>query len=159
MLTRLLLAILLPMTLLLGACGNESAPQLTDSSGQAIKTDGNWLLINYWAVWCKPCRAEVPELNALHHELKDQQVLILGYNFDQLESKELLDASKQLGIEFPVLSNAAMKQLDLPNAAGLPVTYLINPQGKYSARLLCEQTRDSLLAALETNGALPAVSK
>lgn len=145
--------ILLAVFGLLAACQQASAPALTDSSGQPLDTDGKWLLINYWATWCKPCRAEIPALNSLHHELPEQ-VRVLGYNFDRLEDQALHAAARELGIEFALLSTASIQQLDLPGVAGIPVTFLVNPQGKYQHRLTGEQSRDSLLAALKANGAL-----
>lgn len=139
---------------LLTACGQQNTPVLTDATDQPLETSGHWLLINYWASWCKPCRQEIPELNELHHELASQSVKVLGYNFDQLEGAALLSAGEQLGIEFPLLSNAAINQLNLPGVMGIPVTFLVNPQGQYSDHLSGEQTRASLLAALQKNGAL-----
>ena len=146
--------ILLAVFGLLAACQQASAPALTDSSGQPLDTDGKWLLINYWATWCKPCRAEIPELNVLHHELADHNIMVLGYNFDRLEGDALLEAGHQLDIGFPHLSSAAIAQLGLPGVAGIPVTFLVNPAGEYSARLNGEQDRASLLAALQNSGAL-----
>lgn len=140
--------------LFFAACGQPNTPVLMDATGQPLETSGHWLLINYWASWCKPCRQEIPELNELHHELASQSVKVLGYNFDQLEGAALLSAGEQLGIEFPLLSNAAISKLELPGVMGIPVTFLVNPQGQYSDHLSGEQTRASLLAALQKNGAL-----
>lgn len=151
---RLLATGLLTALCLLVACERPNSPALTDATGQPLETNGHWLLINYWASWCKPCRQEIPELNELHHELAAQSVKVLGYNFDQLEGTALLDAGAQLGIEFPLLSNAAISKLELPDVMGIPVTFLVNPQGQYSDHLSGEQTRASLLAALQKNGAL-----
>lgn len=142
--------------LLLAACGQPATPVLADASGQPLNTSGHWLLINYWATWCKPCRQEIPELNALHHELAQQGVMVLGYNFDQLEGTALFAAGRQLDIQFPLLSSAAPGQLGLPAVMGIPVTYLVDPQGRHRDRLTGEQTRSSLLAVLQKHGALPS---
>lgn len=142
------------LLLLVTACSQPATPALTDSTGQTLNTDGKWLLVNYWASWCKPCRAEVPALNQLHQELSDQQVLILGYNFDRLEGEALETAARELGIEFPLLDNKSLQQLDLPGVAGIPVTFLIDPQGEYSMRLHGEQSREDFLAALDAQGAI-----
>lgn len=147
-------SVLLLAGLLLAACNNTPPPALTDSGGQPLDTAGKWLLVNYWASWCKPCRAEIPELNALHQELADRNIMVLGYNFDQLEGDALQEAGRQLGIGFPLLSNEAIAQLALPGVAGIPVTFLITPSGEHSARLNGEQSRTSLLAALQARGAL-----
>lgn len=139
--------------LLLSACKQTAAPALTDATGQPLATN-HWLLINYWATWCKPCRHEIPEFNTLHQQLAEQPLLVLGYNFDQLEGDALLSASKQLDIQFPLLSNNSLHQLELPAVSGIPVTFLVNPQGQLIARLTGEQTRDSLMQALHQHGVL-----
>ncbi len=148
-------SILALMLMLLAACSNGSAPPvLLDSTGHRLATEGKWLLVNYWATWCKPCRAEVPDLNLLHRELASHNVMVLGYNFDQLEGDALLDAGQQLGIEFPLLSINAAGQLSLPGVTGIPVTFLVSPDGKYHTRLTGEQTRASLLTVLQESGAI-----
>jgi thiol-disulfide isomerase/thioredoxin len=47
---------------------------------------GQWVVINYWAIWCKPCIQEIPELNALN-ELPE--VTVLGVNYDGAAAEEL----------------------------------------------------------------------
>src|SRR3546814_7187463 len=55
----------------------------------AERLEGQWLVINYWAEWCAPCRTEIPELNALDKQLKSQSASVLGVNFDGLRGSEL----------------------------------------------------------------------
>ena len=58
------------LVLLLGACGDKpetgGVPRLEDLRGQ-------WVLVNYWAQWCKPCIEEIPELNQLDSERTDAE--------------------------------------------------------------------------------------
>ena len=49
--------------------------------------DGEWLFINYWAEWCKPCIEEIPQLNALDSTY--DQVTVLGVNYDGAEGADL----------------------------------------------------------------------
>lgn len=137
------------------AC-SQPPPPLVDQHGQALETQGRWLLINYWATWCAPCRKEVPALNQLQHELSDQPVLILGVNYDQLSGEALVQASASMGIDFAVLANDPAAQFDLPRSQGLPVTFLVNPKGEVAARLLGEQDQQSLLKKLRELQVIPA---
>lgn len=140
--------------LLLSAC-DQVEPLGVDQHGVKIAEStvaGQWLVINYWAVWCAPCRKEVPELNALQTQLQGQGVQVFGVNYDDLQGAELLEDSQLLGIEFPVLAHDPAERFDLTRAAGLPATYIIDPQGKVVEELKGEQTQGSIMAVLHAAG-------
>lgn len=142
------------LVFVLVACGQSDSIG-SDQHGVPIPESllaEQWLVINYWAVWCAPCRKEVPELNALHHELHALGVRVLGVNYDKLEGDALLVDSQQLGIEFPVLSSDPAARFKLPETRGLPATYIINPQGQLVDQLQGEQTQQSILDALRKAG-------
>ncbi|MCF5630812.1 redoxin domain-containing protein, partial [Pseudomonas syringae] len=101
---RLTAAVILLGSLLLSGCGVDLG---TDQNGQKVASErikGHWLVVNYWAEWCGPCRTEVPEFNALSEQLKDKKVTVLGVNFDNLQGDELKNAANALGIKFTVLA-------------------------------------------------------
>ena len=53
----------------LHGCGGEPAAELADGGSlRFAERTGQWLVINYWAEWCAPCREEIPELNELHDQ-------------------------------------------------------------------------------------------
>lgn len=126
----------------------------TDQYGQQLFLDNNWLVINYWATWCKPCRQEVPELNLLQQELTQQSIQVLGVNFDKLEGNALISASKSLDIRFPVLAEDPAARFNLPAGRGLPFTHIVDNNGKLAATLLGEQSRQNILNKLQQLGAL-----
>lgn len=154
--TRRLAAIVtLIGSLLLSGCGADLGP---DQNGQQVaseRIDKHWLVINYWAEWCGPCRTEIPELNALANQLKDQPVSVFGVNFDGLQGEDLKSAMGALGITFTVLVQDPAEHYDLPHNEALPVTYIIDDKGKVREQLLGEQTADGVskrLAALRSEG-------
>ena len=121
----------------------------------AERLEGQWLVINYWAQWCAPCRTEIPELNALEKQLKEQSVQVLGVNFDALQGEKLSKAAQDMGITFTVLAQDPAERYQLPRAEVLPVTYIVDDQGRMRERLLGEQTAAGLaarLAALKAEG-------
>ena len=67
----------LGLTFLLLGCAEQSGDSPTASLEELR---GQWVVINYWAQWCKPCIEEIPELNAL--DQKYEQVTVLGVNYD-----------------------------------------------------------------------------
>ena len=59
---------------------------------------GQWVVINYWAQWCKPCIEEIPYLNTLDRDYA--QVTVLGVNYDGASGADLEQQRKTLGDTF-----------------------------------------------------------
>ncbi|AZC20038.1 MULTISPECIES: TlpA family protein disulfide reductase [Pseudomonas] len=146
---QLAAALAIITTLLLGGCGNDYGVDQYGRKVASERLDKQWLVLNYWAEWCGPCRTEVPELNALDEQLKGQSVTVLGVNFDNVQGEELKSASEKLGIKFTVLAQDPSPIFDLPRTEALPVTYIIDDQGKVREQLLGEQTAAGVLAKLQ----------
>ncbi|WP_024666371.1 TlpA disulfide reductase family protein [Pseudomonas syringae] len=146
---RLIAAVILFGSLLLSGCGVDLG---TDQNGQKVASErikGHWLVVNYWAEWCGPCRTEVPEFNALSEQLKDKKVTVLGVNFDNLQGDELKNAANALGIKFTVLAQDPAEQYSLPPSEALPVTYIIDDKGKMREQLLGEQSAATVIQKLK----------
>jgi thiol-disulfide isomerase/thioredoxin len=136
------------VALLLAGCAEDFG---VDQHGQKVageRLEGQWLVINYWAEWCAPCRSEIPELNALAEQVGEQPVIILGVNFDGLQGAELSKAAQAMGIEFTVLAQDPAPRFGLPGTEVLPVTFIVDEQGRMRERLLGEQTAAGLRARL-----------
>ncbi len=149
------------------ANSNAGGTEATQTSGTVVTHNreisiqdlkNQWLIVNFWAEWCGPCRAEIPELNKLN-ERSDVQVL--GVDFDQHPSDTLPSLVEKMNIKFPVMLNKEIGglQLEWPNV--LPVTYVIHQQ-ELLATLEGPQTLESLtelLSALVTAGEDGSVSE
>ncbi|MGX5218639.1 TlpA disulfide reductase family protein [Pseudomonas segetis] len=139
----------------LTACSDATG---VDQYGRKVpveRIEGQWLVINYWAEWCAPCRTEIPQLNALDKELAGKGVSVLGVNFDNLQGAELEKVSEALGITFTVLASDPAERYKLPRSEALPVTYIIDDSGRRRERLLGEQTAEGIktkLAQLKAEG-------
>ena len=145
---RLAAALAIIGAVMLGGCGNDYGLDQHGRKVAADRLDDQWLVLNYWAEWCGPCRTEIPELNALADQLKDQQVSVFGVNFDNVQGAELKSASDTLGIRFTVLAQDPADLFELPRSEALPVTYIIDDKGKVREQLLGEQTAAGLMAKL-----------
>ncbi|PWB32865.1 peroxiredoxin [Pseudomonas sp. SDI] len=141
---RLAAALAMTASLLLAGCGADYGLDQNGSTVKAEQLDGKWLVLNYWAEWCGPCRTEIPELNAAAKDWQALGVQVVGVNFDGLQGDELKKASEALGIGFTVLAEDPAERYDLPRSEALPVTYIIDDKGKVREQLMGEQTAEGL---------------
>ncbi len=106
-----------------------------------------WVLVNYWAEWCDPCREEIPDLNALHEA--ENGVRVWGVDFDGSASQdELASKVSRMAIGFPVLSKESIAALELKQPPVLPATYILDTEGNLRKRLVGPQTREGLEAVI-----------
>ncbi|MBB1521239.1 TlpA family protein disulfide reductase [Pseudomonas sp. SR9] len=134
--------------LLLAGCAEDLGVDQHGRKVTAEQLDGQWLVINYWAEWCGPCRTEIPELNRLAEQTQGRAVRVLGVNFDTLQGDALSKAAEGLGIRFTVLAQDPAARYQLPRNDVLPVTYIVDGDGRLRERLLGEQSAAGLLARL-----------
>lgn len=87
---------------------------------------GQWVLVNYWAEWCKPCLEEIPELNELD---KSRDIKVLGVNFDGVEGSELNRLGERMGIDFTLLARDPGPDLGWEIPVALPATFIVKPDG------------------------------
>ena len=136
--------IIFPVLLSLLACGQQQSaappPALENLRGQ-------WVVINYWAQWCKPCIEEIPQLNALDRDYA--QVTVLGVNYDGASGEELEQQRRQLGVTFASLQVDPAEQLGRSRPVVLPTTFIVTPDGTVAAELVGPQTLDSLVEATQ----------
>ncbi len=115
---------------------------LTDIKGETHRLadyQGKILLINFWAVWCVPCRKEMPALQRLWRDLQEQHVVVLAINWGDEEKfvREFLDYVP--GLDFPILIGGDMDTLAREwSLAGVPTTFFIDAEGRIVHRLAGE---------------------
>lgn len=112
---------------------NQPAPPLTltDLDGNQVSLGdfkGEVVLVNNWATWCPPCRAEMPELNEYYLKYRDQGFNILAVEAGGSRS-EVQSFVDQLGLEFTVLLDPGNLALQTFQNASLPNTYVIGRGG------------------------------
>lgn len=125
--------------------------KLKDLDGAVHETSDyrhRWVILNLWATWCGPCRAEMPELQ--HFANTNTEVTVIGVNFEHGATNEELRAFlKKVGVSFTVTP------VDMDDPPGefsdirvLPTTFLIAPDGTLARRFVGSVTTGLLQAAM-----------
>ena len=143
-------ALLLVLAILLPGCA--PAPGLRLADGRELESlAGYWVVVNHWAVWCEPCREEIPEFNQLARTEPD--LLVLGMDFDRSGAPLLQQRIARLGIQFAVVAEVRGGLFAAyPRPHTLPVTWVIGPDAVLVAQLKGPQTRQSVLQTLVDAG-------
>lgn len=131
------------------------AATLTGLNGQPVALDqwrGQPLIVNFWARWCGPCRAEIPELAKLRHAYREKGLEVIGIGIED-KTEAVRDFAKAYDMDYPVLLGKD-KGLDLMRALGntkmgLPFTVAIDRAGKIVVVKMGGIKSDELIAAAE----------
>jgi thiol-disulfide isomerase/thioredoxin len=107
---------------------------------------GKWIVVNYWASWCKPCITEVPELEAFYQAHKNTDAIVVGVNYDFVSLEETAKLAEHYSMTYPVLPSEPdpYVQMGTEPIMVLPTTLIINPQGQVVAKLIGEQSQQTL---------------
>jgi len=122
----------------------------------AVAHRGSWLVVNFWATWCHPCLAEMPELSQLDQRRADLSVLGLAY--DDISPDQLKAFLAVHPVRYPI---AQVDMFDPPQAfeapAGLPTTYLLDRQGRIARRFVGPVTAQEIEQVVDgaRDGRLP----
>ncbi|MEH7436791.1 redoxin domain-containing protein [Neobacillus drentensis] len=116
--------------------------ELKTLTGETVKLSdlkGKKVMLNFWATWCPPCKAEMPEMEQFSKQVGDD-VVILAVNIDpQLDVQGFVNENK---ITFPVLLDAEDKVNEAYQVLSIPTTYFINSKGVIKNKFTGSMTLD-----------------
>jgi peroxiredoxin len=151
------------MILLIGAAHSQNAAaqpgyrqapdfSLTDLSGKTIRLadyKGKVLFFNFWATWCPPCRAEIPDFVEVYGQMKAKGLEILGLSLDT-KGKEVVAAFvEKYKINYPIVlesrDNTEKIISDFDPGQFIPTTFIIDKQGRIRDKIVRQMDKEELL--------------
>jgi peroxiredoxin len=97
---------------------------------------GKVLLLNFWATWCMPCRAEMPGMEALWQKYREQGFVVVGISNDEGSKKRVETFTRLLDLSFPILLDPEGEVNDLYEVSNMPTSFLIDRNGKIISRIV-----------------------
>lgn len=129
-----------------GLAGKVIDWQATDLQGKAVSSKdlrGQVVVLDFWATWCGPCKAEIPNFVSLQQQYGAQGLVVLGVSVDDTVDK-LQPFAKELRMNYPVL--VGLGRNDVQDAFGplwgIPTTFLIGRDGRICRKNTGVQGRD-----------------
>jgi thiol-disulfide isomerase/thioredoxin len=111
---------------------------------------GKWVIVNYWATWCPPCLEEIPELVQFHEEHKDTDAVVLGVNSEDITPERLREFVDSFLVTYPVIPAEPSASSPFGPLPGLPITFLVSPEGEVVARQIGGVTREAIERFIES---------
>lgn len=96
---------------------------------------GRVVIVNFWATWCPPCRAEMPSMQRAWEKLEAEGVLMLGIDVGEDEDT-IFQFTADYPVEFPLLMDIDSSVINRWPVVGLPTTFVLDPEGRIIYRAI-----------------------
>jgi peroxiredoxin len=111
---------------------------------------GKVVLVNFWATWCPPCRKEIPDLQALYDQYKEQGFVVLSISDEEAAKVQPFITERK--ITYPVLLDQGRKVNEEFQVEGIPKSFVYDRQGKLVAQSIDMRTRTQFREMLAQGG-------
>ncbi|TVQ89794.1 MAG: TlpA family protein disulfide reductase [Chromatiaceae bacterium] len=102
---------------------------------------GKPVILNFWATWCPPCRAEMPSLQRAWEQVGDEGIMVMAVNVGE-ELEDVQRFLEQLPLDFPLPMDTDSKVTQRWPLRGLPTTFIVGPDGRLVYKAVGEREWD-----------------
>ena len=125
--------IVLSPTLIFGQETKAPQLELRDLNGHLVSLgnyQGKVVLVNFWATWCPPCRAEMPDLVKLQREYRKQGLRIIGITYPPEKKDRVRRFARSIKVNYPIILGTRQIKARFSSDETLPLTIVIDRDGK-----------------------------
>lgn len=103
--------------------------RVDETEGALADHAGKYVLLNFWATWCPPCRAEMPSLERAWQTLKPEGIGVIAINVGE-ESDVIDQFTMETEVSFPLPMDLESRVIHQWQVRGLPTTYVVDAEGR-----------------------------
>jgi thiol-disulfide isomerase/thioredoxin len=111
--------------------------ELTDTDGKPVKSsdfEGKVVILDFWATWCPPCKAEIPGFIELQKQYGEKGLVVVGVSLDERGPAVVKSFINQFGMNYPVVMGDAKIVQAFGGIQAIPTTFIIDRRGEIVAR-------------------------
>src|SRR5262245_49110558 len=111
---------------------------LKDLSGRTVKLDmfkGRVVVLNFWATWCPPCRAEMPGLVEWQRQFQGKGLQVVGITYPPTRVRDVRQFTRRIKMNYPILLGSKETKLLFDSSETMPVTIIIDRNGMVKDRI------------------------